>query len=137
MWPSLLLDECVSPNMSDPLWAEGIDNYSARDRGLCRSGDHSIFARAIEEDRAVVTINDAHFRKLAARAEKHPGVIVIPSGGNRDEQFDWVMKAIEWAVAENAVLPHFKNRIVYVAEDGTVTAETVHLLRASQAKDVG
>jgi predicted nuclease of predicted toxin-antitoxin system len=133
MAPNLLLDECVSPNISDALWTEGIDNYPTRNRGLLNAADHSLFARAISDGRVIVTINATHYRKLAQSIATHPGIIVIPSGGNRSEQLHYILKAIDWARAKNAVLPSFKDMIVTIDESGTITAEKVHAPPEEQA----
>ena len=60
------VDECVSPSLSRYLNAGGLhDAIHPRDRGRLRDPDHVVFARAIAEDRIVVTENAEDFRKLA------------------------------------------------------------------------
>jgi predicted nuclease of predicted toxin-antitoxin system len=44
-----------------------------------RDPDHVVFARAVEEDRVIVTENADDFRKLAGGVDVHPGLIILPS----------------------------------------------------------
>lgn len=126
----LLLDECVSPNLSRRLWMELVDNFSLRDRGLCGLADQSVFNLAQEDGRAIVTINEGDFERLAAAAETHAGIVVIPPGGSRDMQFRFVMHAVGYARSLHAVLPNFTDSICYVAENGNVTMKIVRLASA-------
>lgn len=72
-------DECISPSLSHHLNQIGHDAIHPRDRGRLRDPDHVVLARAIEEDRIIVTENADDFRKLAAGVEVHPGLIILPS----------------------------------------------------------
>lgn len=45
-----------------------------------------VFARAVEEDRIIVTENADDFRKLAASVEIHPGLIILPSVARSEAQ---------------------------------------------------
>jgi predicted nuclease of predicted toxin-antitoxin system len=81
------VDECISPSLSPFLNAGGLhDAIHPRDRGRLRDPDHVVFARAIAEDRIVVTENAEDFRKLAASVELHPGLIVLPSVARSEAQ---------------------------------------------------
>ena len=119
----LLLDECVSPKVSQALWDAGIDNYSVRDRGLTQSPDHALFTRAVAEGRAVVTINAIDFCRLASRAEEHFGLVILPNGASREEQLRFILRAVEWAREQNA--DDLRNLVITVSEEGAVTAERV------------
>ena len=48
---------------------------------------------ALAETRTIVTINAKDFRKLAERSDAHAGIVVIPSGGSPNAQFDFIMAA--------------------------------------------
>jgi predicted nuclease of predicted toxin-antitoxin system len=81
------IDECISPSLSRHLSASGLhDAIHPRDRGRLRETDHVVFARAIAEDRIVVTENADDFRKLAARVDLHPGLIILPSVARSEAQ---------------------------------------------------
>ncbi|WP_237478868.1 DUF5615 family PIN-like protein [Lichenibacterium dinghuense] len=73
------IDECISPSLVRDLHDLGYDAVHPRDLGRLGEADHTIFARAIHEDRIVVTENADDFRDLAARVDVHPGIIVLPS----------------------------------------------------------
>jgi len=74
------IDECISPSLSRYLNEKGLhDAIHPRDRGRLQEPDHVVFARAIKDDRIVVTENADDFRKLAAGVAVHPGLIILPS----------------------------------------------------------
>ncbi|WP_413991637.1 DUF5615 family PIN-like protein [Labrys okinawensis] len=74
------IDECISPSLSRHLNEAGLhDAVHPRDRGRLREPDHVVFARAIAEDRIIVTENADDFRSLAAKVDLHPGLIILPS----------------------------------------------------------
>ena len=75
-----MIDECISPSLSLHLNRQGLhDAIHLRDCGRLRDPDHVVFARAIAEDRVIVTENADDFRKLARRVDLHPGLIILPS----------------------------------------------------------
>jgi predicted nuclease of predicted toxin-antitoxin system len=81
------VDECISPSLSRHLNETGLhDAIHPRDRGRLREPDHVVFARAIEEDRIIVTENADDFRKLAAAVDLHPGLIILPSVARAEAQ---------------------------------------------------
>jgi predicted nuclease of predicted toxin-antitoxin system len=81
------IDECISPSLSRHLNASGLhDAIHPQDRARLREPDHVVFARAIAEDRIVVTENADDFRKLAAGVDLHPGLIILPSVARSEAQ---------------------------------------------------
>ena len=97
----LILDENISPSLVDPLWEQGVDTVHVRNRGMLGVDDHVLWEYASSEGRTVVTINKAHFVRLARLSVLHPGLVIIPSGGNRDEQFEYLITSITWATTSN------------------------------------
>jgi predicted nuclease of predicted toxin-antitoxin system len=87
----LLLDENTSPRIIKALWEQQVDAVHVRDRGLLGAPDHILWKLAVEESRTIITINGKDFRRLAERTELHPGVVVIPSGGNANSQLNFIM----------------------------------------------
>jgi predicted nuclease of predicted toxin-antitoxin system len=79
-------DECISPSLSQHLNRSGHDAIHPRNRARLRDPDHVVFARAVDEDRIIVTENAEDFRKLAARVEVHPGLIILPSVARSEAQ---------------------------------------------------
>lgn len=122
---SMMLDEMISPTLVPRLWELGVDGTHVRDRGMLSSPDHAVWARANEESRAVVTANAGDFRKLAAQSDLHNGLVIIPNGGTRDMQLDYVKASIDWARAKNSVLPSFTNSVVEVADDMAVSVDDI------------
>ncbi|MBS0483000.1 MAG: DUF5615 family PIN-like protein [Proteobacteria bacterium] len=76
----LFIDECLSPQLAHSLRAGGEhDAIHPRDMGRLGEPDHVVLARCLAEDRVIVTENAIDFRKLVAREEIHPGLILLPS----------------------------------------------------------
>jgi predicted nuclease of predicted toxin-antitoxin system len=81
------IDECISPSLSQHINRGGMhDAVHPRDRARLRDPDHVVFARAVEEDRIIVTENADDFRKLASSIEVHPGLIILPSIARAEAQ---------------------------------------------------
>jgi predicted nuclease of predicted toxin-antitoxin system len=116
------IDECISPSLSRHLNESGLhDAIHPRDRGRLREPDHVVFARAIAEDRIIVTENADDFRKLAAGVELHPGLIILPSIARTEAQ-RLMDRAIEHLVSLNADRPHDAavNSVLTITEAGLV-----------------
>jgi predicted nuclease of predicted toxin-antitoxin system len=122
----LLLDENTSPRIVRTLWQHDVDAVHVRDRGLLGAPDHELWKLALDETRTIVTINAKDFRKLAQRSQAHPGIVVIPSGGSPDAQFNFIMSAVRWVSTTNSTAG-FTNRYLEVEENGEiVVAELIH-----------
>jgi predicted nuclease of predicted toxin-antitoxin system len=121
----LLLDANISPNIVPRFWENGIDAVALRDRAKLRVTDHQVLAFAQKENRAVATINLYDFEKLIAGMETHAGVISFPSGGSRDEQFDYIMAAVQQLRATGSAMRAAKDGLIAVSEDFKVTRRTV------------
>jgi predicted nuclease of predicted toxin-antitoxin system len=115
----LLLDENTSPRIVRLLWDHNVDAIHVRDRGLLGEPDHELWKLALAETRTIVTINARDFRKLAERSQTHPGIVVIPSGGSPNAQFDFIMAAVRWVNAANSP-GGFSNRYLEVDEAGRI-----------------
>jgi len=96
-----------------------VDAIHVRDRGLLRATDHEIWKFAKQEARTIVTINGRDFRKLAKQSREHPGVVVIPSGGSRDAQLEFVMSAVTWVTSTNSP-DGFSNRYLEIGDEGEI-----------------
>lgn len=76
----LFIDECLSPQLARHLNMTGEhDATHPRDMGRLGEPDHVVLARCLSEDRVIVTENAIDFRKLVAREEVHPGLVLLPS----------------------------------------------------------
>lgn len=108
-----LLDQNVTPKAALALNAPGHDFWHVRDRGLVGHSDRVIWNRATEEDRVLFTINHGDFIALAAKAELHCGLVLVPADLLIVEQCD----LLQAFVAQSAGLD-LVNRIVELDADG-------------------
>lgn len=65
-----LLDMNLSPAMADWLRREGHDAVHARDIGLNTLPDRDLFARAVADDRILITFDLDHARRICVRGCK-------------------------------------------------------------------
>lgn len=78
----LFLDECLSPRVANELMVEdGFYVVHPRNQGGLGEADHTVLARCVADDLIIVTENARDFRALAARADIHPGMIILPCLG--------------------------------------------------------
>jgi predicted nuclease of predicted toxin-antitoxin system len=95
----LFIDECLSPQLAQHLNTTGRhDAAHPRDLGRLGEPDHVVLARCIAEDRVIVTENAVDFRKLVARQDIHPGLIILPSVG-RAQSLQLLTDALSWLSA--------------------------------------
>jgi predicted nuclease of predicted toxin-antitoxin system len=117
----LFIDECLSPQLARRLNETGEhDAVHPRDRGRLGEPDHVVLARCVAEDRAIVTENAVDFRKLVAREELHPGLIVLPSVG-RDLSFRLLLDAIAHLSSLGEASDVMVNHVLEVSETGLFT----------------
>jgi predicted nuclease of predicted toxin-antitoxin system len=119
----MMLDENISPSLVTKLWGLGIDTTAVHHRDLLAATDYTVWTRAQSEERALVTINESDFEKLARKSKRHHGLISIPGGGTREKQFEYVSAASLWARSKSAILPNFKDTFVVVDQNGLIKAE--------------
>lgn len=115
----LLLDECVSPRVAEPLNAEGHVVAALRDVGGLGEPDYRVLRRCIDGDRVLVTQNARDFRSLVAREEIHPGLIILP---NLDRQRTEVLlrQAIEHLARSGDPVDLMVNRVLEMTADGSL-----------------
>lgn len=78
----LFLDECLSPNLALDLAKEGLHLVvHPRNNGGLGESDREVLARCTNENLVIVTENARDFRALAASADIHPGMIILPCVG--------------------------------------------------------
>src|SRR5439155_24222664 len=78
--PRFLIDENWSPLLAHHLRvAHGFDAIHVQELGLRGASDADVLARAIAEDRIIMTSNADDFRKLGSRTPFHPGLAIVPS----------------------------------------------------------
>jgi predicted nuclease of predicted toxin-antitoxin system len=89
MAPRFLIDENLSPALALHLrHAMGFDAVHVNAVGLAGATDADVVARAIAEDRVIITGNGDDFRKLGRRHPSHPGLAIITDAGGRARQIE-------------------------------------------------
>lgn len=115
----LFIDECLSPQLARRLNATGDhDALHPRDMGRLGESDHVVLARCIAEDRVIVTENAVDFRKLVAREEVHPGLILLPSV-SRDLSHRLLLDAISYLASLGTASNVIVNHVLEVTEAGS------------------
>ena len=116
------IDECISPSLSRHLNEGGLhDAIHPRDRGRLQESDQVVFARAVQEDRIVVTENADDLRKLAANVELHPGLIILPSVARAEAQ-RLMELVVAYLLSASGDRPHdlLVNSVLTVSASGAI-----------------
>lgn len=117
----LLIDECLSPQIARRLNEDGEHNaIHPRDMGRLGEPDHVVLARCLDEDRAIVTENAVDFRKLVARQDLHPGLVILPSV-NRDQSFRLLVEGIAHLASLGEPSDVIVNHVLEIGKDGSFT----------------
>lgn len=116
----LFIDECLSPALARHLNQSGThDVLHPRDYGRLGERDDEVLARCLAEDRVIVTENAADFRKLVAREDIHPGLIILPNV-TRDASLALLLAAITYLETLGSPSDIMVNHVVEVDADGAM-----------------
>lgn len=120
----LWADACVTPQLEGVAHSRGYEATSNRSRGVLTLPDSELYPAVTAEEWVFITNNERDFRALAALAELHAGLVILPQG-LVDEQRRWlddVITYIEAHAADDGESPAdwMVCRIVVLEADGEV-----------------
>ena len=79
-----LIDNALSPVVSEGLKKMGYDSLHVREIGLQNADDNDIFERALKENRTIISADTDFGYLLSKWGKNRPSVIIFRKGSERD-----------------------------------------------------
>jgi predicted nuclease of predicted toxin-antitoxin system len=115
----LFIDESLSPGMAQRLNDTGDhDAIHPLHMGLRGKPDHIIADYCLRNDRVLVTQNADDFRRLASRADVHPGLIILPAV-DRLEAYPLILRVMAFLSDMGDLMDVMVNHVLEVDRDGS------------------
>jgi predicted nuclease of predicted toxin-antitoxin system len=115
-----LIDECLSPSYVASFGRCGYpDAVHPLNIGLRAVRDDQIVARALVDDRIIVSSNARDFRRLFAEISLHPGAILIEPL-ERPATWKLILAALAFIEVQPRPADYMVNRVVEVSADAGV-----------------
>ena len=110
-----LLDECISHTYVKRLADRGYpDTIHPIHVGMRRARDDQIVARALMDDRIIISANARDYRKLFATAAIHPGAILV-EGTDLETTWKQIVLGLSFIELRTAPIDWMVNRVVEVS----------------------
>jgi predicted nuclease of predicted toxin-antitoxin system len=114
----LYLDEMISPTVAEALSEGGADAVAAAERGALGLSDAAQLARAIHEERALVTYNVRDYVLLAQAAASaghdHWGIVLVSPRSVLPSDIGGLVRALHALLAERPAADALKNQTIFL-----------------------
>ena len=110
-----LVDECLSPDYVGRLAIRGYpDAIHPIHVGLLGARDDQIVARALADDRSVITANRVDYERLLGREVLHPGAIIVDAL-EKEPTWQLILVALSFIGLQPRPVDYMVNRVVEVS----------------------
>lgn len=114
----LYLDEVIAPDVAAGLRERGHDVVAAAESDALGVSDAAQLARAIHDERALVTCNIADFvalaRAAASRGQDHFGIVLIHARSLPPSRIGTLVRALDALLSERTARDALRNQTIFL-----------------------